>query len=243
MPGSAFDDVLLVNPSRIQPVTAHEVARAESELGVRLPAGYSDYVQKLGDGALGHFVGVHGPGQLPEVTRAWRERVREYWFWDTTDADVAPESLQKRGVLLASSFDGDELCFDPVAPDTLFVLPRDEDTAHRVGPGFLAAMDWMLSGDLNPWVEGWTFEAGTHRAEARPALASGAHLAVVAQRVEILGTHSHFVDLGHRKTYFLPAIGARLSLYQFQGQELSVDLTYDQDADLEAVNQVLLALG
>jgi hypothetical protein len=29
-----------------------------------------------------------------------------------------------------------------------------------VPPGFLDALEWMLSGTtLNPWVEGWTFEA------------------------------------------------------------------------------------
>jgi hypothetical protein len=243
MPGSRFDDVLLINPTRIQPATSDEVASAESELGVRMPSGYADYVERLGEGALGHFVRVHLPGKLPELTRDWRERIQEYWFWDTADAGAAPESLQERGVVLADTFDGDELCFDPVDPDSLFVLPRDEETAHRAGPGFLAAVEWMLSGMLNPWVEGWTFEAWTHRAEVRRRLGSDDGLAVVEKRVEKLGTHSHVVDLGPRKTFFLPAISGRLSLYQFDGQDLSLDLTYDEDADLEAINRIVSALG
>jgi len=60
MPGTSFDDVLLVNPSQIRPATSDGIALAEAELGVR-------------------------------------------------------------GVVVADSFDGDELCFDPADPGTPFV--------------------------------------------------------------------------------------------------------------------------
>ena len=40
-------------------------------------------------------------------------RINEYWFSDTSEAGVAPELLQERGVVVADTFDGDELCFDP----------------------------------------------------------------------------------------------------------------------------------
>jgi hypothetical protein len=243
MPGSDFDDVLLVNPSRVRPATSDEVTGAESALGVDMPSGYAAFVQRLGEGALGHFVRVYVPAQLPRLTLDWRERVREYWFWDTQEAGVTPESLQERGVVVADSFDGDELCFDPAAPETLFVLPRDDEVAHRVGPGFLAAVDWMLSGGLNPWVEGWTFEAWGNRAEVRREFPSGLRLADAARAVEDLGEHSHLVDVGHRKTFFLPSIGGRLSLYQFEDGDLSMDLTYDEAAIPEAVTRISTAVG
>lgn len=241
MPGRSFDDVLLVNPSQIRPATADGIARAESDLGVRLPRGYAAYVERLGEGALGHFVRVHPPEKLPELTLDWRERIKEYWFWDTSEAGVAPESLQERGVVVADSFDGDELCFDPADPETLFVLPRDDDLARRAGPGFIDAVDWMLSGALNPWVEGWTFEAWTSRVEVREEL-HGRRLADAAQAVAGLSEHSHLVELDHRTTFFLPAIGGRLSLYQLGDAAPHVDLTYDEGADVEAVEVVLAAM-
>jgi hypothetical protein len=108
MPGTSLDDVLLVNPSQIRPATPEGIAEAEAELGVRLPSGYVAYVERLGEGALGHFVRVNAPARLPGATLEWRERVTEYWFWDTSEAGVAPESLQERGVVVADSFDGDE---------------------------------------------------------------------------------------------------------------------------------------
>ena len=241
MPGTSFDDVLLVNPSQIRPATSDGIALAEAELGVRMPFGYAAYVERLGEGALGHFVRVFAPARLPDLTRAWRERVREYWFWDTSEAGVKPESLQERGVVVADSFDGDELCFDPADPGTLFVLPRDDDIARSVGPGFIAAVDWMLSGALNPWVEGWTFEAWTNRTEVRQAL-HGRRLDEATRAVADLGGHSHAVGVAHRTTFFLPAIGGRLSLHQDEEGTLKVDLAYDETADPEAVDTLLAAM-
>jgi hypothetical protein len=171
----------------------------------------------------------------------WRARIKEYWFWDTKEAGVAPESLQERGVVVADTFDGDELCFDPADPETLFVLPRDEDLARRVGPGFVAAVDWLLSGELNPWVEGWTFEAWTNRAEVRQTL-HGRRLADAARAIADLGEHSHVVELDDRKTYFLPAVSGRLSLYQGEDGAARLDLTYDEAANPGAVDDVLAAV-
>lgn len=244
MAGTGFEDVLLVNPTRITPVPAREVARAESELGVQMPVGYADYVQRLGSGALGHFVTVHVPSRLPEATREWRSRIQEYWFWDTSEAGVVPESLQQDGIILADSFDGDELCLDPATPGgALIVLPRDDDRAFRVPSGFLDALAWMLSGTaLNPWVEGWTFEASHHRSEIRRSTTSGFDLGEVTRRLEGLGLHAHAVDLGHRKTYFLPNISGRLSVYALGEEDGGIDFTFDQDADMTSVQDVLSAV-
>lgn len=241
MPGTSFDDVLLVNPSQIRPATSDGIALAEAELGVRMPPGYAAYMERLGEGALGHFLRVYAPAKLPDLTRAWRERITEFWFWDTSEAGVEPESLQERGVVVADSFDGDELCFDPADPETLFVLPRDEDIARSVGPGFIAAVDWMLSGALNPWVEGWTFEAWTSRTQVRQAL-HRRRLTEATRAVADLGEHSHVVGLDHRTTFFLPAIGGRLSLYSVEDGTVHVDLAYDEAADPEAVDAVLAAM-
>jgi hypothetical protein len=123
----------------------------------------------------------------------------------------------------------------------LFVLPRDEDVARRVGPGFIAAVDWMLSGTLNPWVEGWTFEAWTNRTEVREAF-PGRRLADAARAVTDLGQHSHAVELDHRTTFFLPAIGGRLSLYELDDGVARVDLSYEEAADPDAVDVVVAVI-
>lgn len=120
-------------------------------------------------------------------------------------------------------------------------MPRNDDIARRVGPGFIAAVDWMLSGALNPWVEGWTFEAWTHRIEVGQAL-HGRRLDDAARVVADLGGHSHVVGVDHWKTFLLLAIGGRLSLHQDEEGTLEVDLAYDQTADPETVDTVLAAM-
>jgi len=73
MPATSHGDVLLVNPSEIRPTAPDQTAQAEAALGVRMPSGYAAYVERLGEGALGHFVRVHEPTRLPDLTFDWRQ--------------------------------------------------------------------------------------------------------------------------------------------------------------------------
>ena len=77
MPGSSLEDVYVVNPAHVRPSSPAEVAVLESELGVRMPAGYDAYVQRLGGGTLGHLVRVYPPTTLSTRTNEWRARVQE----------------------------------------------------------------------------------------------------------------------------------------------------------------------
>ena len=238
--GSGFDDLLVVNPSRVERATRTDLAQAEAELGASLPRGYARFVRRVGGGSLGHFVGVFSPDQVSRATVEWRERVRDYWFWDTAEAGVEREALQERGVLLASSFDGDELCFDPAEPGAFYVLPRNEDVAHRVGADFMAALQWMLDGRLNPWVEGWTFEVNDRRREQHTRLPDGTSLEDATSALLVLDSDSHLVELDGRRTVFLPQVSGRLSLYTSGGEPgVWVDLTYDDEADPDEVARVL----
>jgi len=109
------------------------------------------------------------------------------------------------------------------------------------GPGFTAAVDWMLSGALNPWVDGWTFEAWTHRIEVQQTL-DGRPLVNAARSVADLGQHSHVVELQGRKTFLLPGIGGRLSRYEDDDGVVEMDFTHDESAHLEAVDVVVAAV-
>ena len=244
MPGASFEDVYLVNPTHARPSTPDEVAGLQSEMGVVMPTGYGEYVLRLGGGALGHWVRVYAPTDLATRTREWRERVQEYWFWDTSAAGIEPRVFQQQGVVLADTFDGDELCFVPEDPEALYLLPRDDDEAVPLGPGLLSALDELVAGDVNPWVEGWTFEAFSNdRHEVRRDLSPGLDLAGAAQAVADLSQHAHLVELEGRTTFFLPALGGRLSIYQLDRRPPALDLSHDPDADPAVVSSVLAVLG
>lgn len=241
--GATYADMLVINPSRTEVSTAAAIATAESALDVELPRAYRKFVTTYGGGSLGHFIGIYTPEQVASETARWRDRSNRYWFWDMSGVDVTQEDLLTRGVTLASSFDGDELLFDPSDGGTFYVLPRNEDVAHGVGHDFIAALDWLLSGRLNPWTEGWTFETQKDRANRylRPDDVSMDD-AIAAVETELQPPHA--VRLDRRTTYFVPAIQGRLSLYGEQGAPgVSVDFTYDEDADPAEVQRVLDAVG
>ena len=160
------------------------------------------------------------------------------------DAGVTAEALQARGVPLADTFDGDELCVLPEQPGACFLLPRDDDVATKMEGGFLATVGTLLSGELNPWAEGWTFEAYDGRAEIRLFRSLGPQLAETVRAVEGLAMHSHVLELRGRATFFLPDVEGRLSLYQLDDDPAaSLDFTYDDAADPEVVGRIMAALG
>ena len=84
---------------------------------------------------------------------------------------------------------------------------------------------------------------GDDRKEVRRELGPGLDLAGSVHAVAELGEHAHVVELGERTTFFLPALGARLSLSQLNGRAPSLDLSHDPEADPVAVARLLAVLG
>lgn len=72
---------------------------------------------------------------------------------------------------------------------------------------------------------------------------SGVGPADAVRAMADLGENSHLVDLGHRTTFFMPAAGGRLSVYQLEDQPPSMDLTYDDDAGPRVATGFLSVLG
>lgn len=64
----------------------------------------------------------------------------------------------------------------------------------------------------------------------------------VSATIIALDSHSHVVEREGQTTFFLPAIGGRLSLDDEVGGFVMADLSHDEDASPEAVARVLSAL-
>ena len=242
IPAMDLDDIRLVS-TRLAPSAPGEVSAAEAALGCRFPAGYAAYVERFGGGDLGHFLRVYPPERVLAARAEWQQRVTEYWFWDTEASGTTPEHLRE-GVVVADSFDGDELCFHPDDPDTLFVLPRNSDDVHRVGPGLLAALEWMLgSGELTTAPSGPVdFEPWQHRTEVRRWVVGDLEETAAALAAEDPAAGRAPVqrqDEGFSSTVvYLPAIGGRAMLWRFADDRPQVVLSHDEDAPADAVARV-----
>jgi len=138
--------------------TARDVDELEARLWITFPAGYREYVTRLGDGELSGFVRIYPPWRIDKELPDWRLDIDKYWFWQE-EKDLLPRARAPECVYLGSSAQGDQLVFHPHRPDRLFVLPRHEERMFVAGSDLLSAVDWMCSsGKLTRRIKDRTFE-------------------------------------------------------------------------------------
>ncbi len=135
-------DALETTGDAREAATAAEVAAVEDVLGP-MPLGYAETVTRFGFCAIGDFVRVYPPSVLEQLTRAWRKRVNEYWFWDLDAVGLEVAQVQQ-GFSPADTFDGDEIVVVPGRPDLLLLLPRDEEEGFALDPDLRLAVAQVL---------------------------------------------------------------------------------------------------
>jgi hypothetical protein len=138
--------------------TARDVDEMEARLWITFPAGYREYVTRLGDGELSGFVRIYPPWRIDKELPDWRLDINKYWFWQE-EKDLLPRARAPECVYLGSTAQGDQLVFHPHRPERLFVLPRHEEKMFVAGADLLSAVDWMCSsGKLTRRIKDRTFE-------------------------------------------------------------------------------------
>ncbi|MGE0786420.1 MAG: hypothetical protein AB7S26_12190 [Sandaracinaceae bacterium] len=130
------------------PSEPRAVDELERSLGCAMPACYREYVVAYGASVYAGFVRVYAPERVSEGLPAWRDRVREYYFWEAS-AELLDHERLVECVVIADTLDGDELVFHPTDPATLYVLPRHQDRIHVAGTSLQDALRWLTeSGTL-----------------------------------------------------------------------------------------------
>ena len=139
-----FENVV-VRGTIIDAARACDVTAAEQALGARFPAGYGDYITRFGRGVLGGtYIRIYMPARVVADLAEWRARIDEFWFWDD-GVEVLAKARALECIVIGDTWDGDELIFHPSAPDTIYVLPRHQETIFVAGVGLPAAIEWMCS--------------------------------------------------------------------------------------------------
>ena len=136
----------------LRPSSAADVKAAETQLGVRFPTGYREYVTRFGEGVLGGaYIRIYPPHRIlagPNNVGEWRERIREYWQWEEAGRVLTKQEALE-GVIIGDTVAGDELVVHPSNPDRIMVLPHDSETIYVAGNGLQAVIEWLCgSGTL-----------------------------------------------------------------------------------------------
>ncbi|MDB5298581.1 MAG: hypothetical protein JWO87_244 [Phycisphaerales bacterium] len=156
-----------VNAKALVLATPADVDGLAARMWITFPAGYREYVTRLGEGVLGGcFVRIYPPWRIEKELIEWRRRINKYWLWDD-DRELLPKERALECVIIGDTVNGDELVFHPGRPDRLFILPRDSERVFEAGTDLLAAIDWMCSsGELVEALEEREFEPFDSRAQS-----------------------------------------------------------------------------
>jgi len=129
-----------------RPVDQVSLDKLKAELATDLPTGYEEMMRTVGPGLLRNTVRVYGPLSILRDTKSWRERIAQYWFWG--DGPLLSKQASQSSVRIADTPGGDELVYVPTAPETLLVLPHeDEEVQLASKTGLLAALTRLLRSD------------------------------------------------------------------------------------------------
>jgi hypothetical protein len=116
---------------------------AELEKAIGLPSGYRELIERFGGGIFGGRVRVYPPARVTKELTEWRARVSKYWFWGNDP--MFDKNAAKRAVCIADTVDGDEFVYALAQPDTIFMLPREEEGVILLAKtGLLAALGRVL---------------------------------------------------------------------------------------------------
>lgn len=158
-----IDDIEVVGGTTY-PATDAEVDALEAELGMSMPAGYREYVTRLGHGNL-CSLRVTSPTEMLARLEEHIGMMAVYWFWTDPLGEFGQDEAMA-SVPIADTWHGDQVVAWPGDSDRLFVLWRDADSVYGWDRGLLELADFFcrMESDAPPRaalrfepMEPWTF--------------------------------------------------------------------------------------
>ncbi len=233
-----FDRIYFVS-NKLLLAEADDLLQLEQGLGVPLPLGYADFMQKLGVGTYCDFLRVFSPDQILERYQDARERWRTSYFWDA-GRDVLSKEQVLESIIFADTTDGDEIIFHPQMPDKLFVLPRHDDQIYWVHEVFMEPLNWdSVHGKMYESPSFRHFESWVDRA----AVSYFTQATDIDLDELMEGIAAHWTDMlidemdeeDQVRLLFVPSIDGRLQLVQAAEDDPRVGVRLDYDVDFEEI--------
>ncbi|MFN8619585.1 MAG: SMI1/KNR4 family protein [Chloroflexota bacterium] len=141
-------DAVTIIGGRAWPVPPAEVDALERELGVRMPAGYREYMARLGGGYLCDTLEVYSPDTLRTMLPLHRGIMAASWSWKPGKVPFGQDDAIA-SIPVAEDGSYDMIAYSPGDPDHLFVLPRDTDQVLVSDGGLLDLAGAMCRGELH----------------------------------------------------------------------------------------------
>lgn len=122
-----------------------EILACEKTLNVTFDEDYKEYVLTYGSGILGGtYVRVYLPETIVLTLEEWKNRIKEYWFWDE-GKEVLIKDEVLNSIRIGDTFDGDEII---LLNSQYYILPRNSEMIYKAGNTLEEAITWLCSSGI-----------------------------------------------------------------------------------------------
>lgn len=122
-----------------------EILACEKTLNVTFDEDYKEYVLTYGSGILGGtYVRVYLPETIVLTLEEWKNRIKEYWFWDEGKEILTKDEVLK-SIRIGDTFDGDEII---LLNSQYYILPRNSEMIYKAGNTLEEAITWLCSSGI-----------------------------------------------------------------------------------------------
>lgn len=235
-----------------RPVLAadEDVTKAESVLQCRFPDFYYQYITTLGEGSLATFVRVYMPQRIVKEISDFRKRWKEFFFWDLGHETLSKDKVME-SIIIADTYNGDELIFHPSNHSKLYILPQDDEDIFFAGSHLEEALGWLCqSGKFTAPLTFFDFEPFENRKKIDFENNSGISYDEIDSTLKALGIFTHISVSPEEEEercihYYLQDCGGVVIMIETE-DETCVWIRHDEGSETESLShvvQTLLALG
>ena len=123
-----------------------EVENLEKDLGVTLPAGYAEYVERFGAGSYacrkGGQIRIYVPSR---ILRSVGKGMGADYALDWEDGHLLEKVDAHRAIQFGDTSNGDVLFAFPNKVDVVYVMGRDEIKVYRLDGDLWVVLQWLTS--------------------------------------------------------------------------------------------------
>ena len=127
-----FDDIEFEPLDEFIPIGEEELVRAEDALNCRFPEDYRNFVTTFGEGEFNECpIRVNSPSSIAARTEDHRDSLTKFWIWEVLE-DPWTHAQAMESIECFAGWWGDWIRFHPSDPSSMYVLPRESLSIHRV---------------------------------------------------------------------------------------------------------------
>jgi len=235
----SFPQIYVVS-DKLETVSEEVIINAESELAVRFPRGYREYMTELGTGMFCEYVYVYPPRRILEDASIYQATFQEnYDLWSESHSLIRREDIGKL-IVFAHTVDMGKIAFHKDNPETIFVLPYNHEVIYQAGTDLHDTLAWLYSFGVTDEETFQWFDSSINQRYLKMAGETTESLSdELREFVKDLHLTTIFKDFDNRKWMFIRELNGYMILDERpRAKKAQISVTHDKD-QLTLINRIV----